>query len=298
MDKLDIDILHSLLDNCRESDRQIGSKIGISGSAVKSRIAKMIKNKVIEDHTIKIEPSVFGYNLVYIVVTGQNTNEILKEIKLVGEPFVVVPVIGGITVCGIVVKENVEQKIEIAKKLMKGSRLLSIFEAGNPEIRSELTKTDVDIIAELAKNPLAKVDELAKKTNLSTKTVARCMQKLQNDEAIQFTIIFDPKKFGQYIPFVVMTRIDGKFDETVKLLKKEFGKSFLMKPFVSKNQLVLFLYSNDIFELDSVTQNIRTSKGVGSADLFIPKKILFQHQWMSIAIREAKSSDRLHLAYH
>jgi DNA-binding Lrp family transcriptional regulator len=232
------------------------------------------------------------------VVSGQNTNEILKEIKLVGEPFVVVPVIGGITVCGIVVKENVEQKIEIAKKLMKGSRLLSIFEAGNPEIRSELTKTDVDVIAELAKNPLAKVDELAKKTNLSTKTVARCMQKLQNDEAVQFTIIFDPKKFGQYIPFVVMTRIDGKFDETVKLLKKEFGKSFLMKPFVSKNQLVLFLYSNDIFELDSVTQKIRTSKGVGSADLFIPKKILFQHQWMSSAIREAKSSDKLHLAYH
>ncbi|MFM7795677.1 MAG: Lrp/AsnC family transcriptional regulator [Candidatus Nitrosotenuis sp.] len=298
MDKLDIDILHSLLDNCRESDRQIGSKIGISGSAVKSRIAKMIKNKVIEDHTIKIEPSVFGYNLVYIVVTGQNTNEILKEIKLVGEPFVVVPVIGGITVCGIVVKENVEQKIEIAKKLMKGSRLLSIFEAGNPEIRSELTKTDVDIIAELAKNPLAKVDELAKKTNLSTKTVARCMQKLQNDEAVQFTIIFDPKKFGQYIPFVVMTQIDGKFDETVKLLRKEFGSSFLMKPFVSKNQLVLFLFSNDIFELDSVTQKIRTSKGVGSADLFIPKKILFQHQWMSSAIREAKSSDKLHLAYH
>ena len=86
--------------------------------------------------------------------------------------------------------------------------------------------------------------------------------------------------------------------ELVIDLKKEFGKSFLMKPFVSKNQLVLFLYSNDIFELDSVTQKIRTSKGVGSADLFIPKKILFQHQWMSSAIREAKSSDRLHLAYH
>ncbi len=38
-------ILNVLLDNCRESDRQIGKKIGISGGAVKSRIQKMIENQ-------------------------------------------------------------------------------------------------------------------------------------------------------------------------------------------------------------------------------------------------------------
>ena len=277
MDKLDLDILHSLLDNCRESDRQIGNNIGISGAAVNSRISKMIKNKTIEDYTIKIEPSVFGYNLLYIVVTGQDTDEILRDIELVGEPFLIVPVIGGITVCGIVVKENVQQ---------------------NPGIRSDLTRTDVDIITELLKNPRSKIDELAKNTKLSTKTIGRSLQKIQNDEAIQFTLIFDPKKFGPYIPFVVMTWINGNFNETLKLLKKEFEKSFLMKPFLSKNQIVLFLYSNNIFELDSVTQNIRKVKGVGSADLFIPKKIIFQQKWVNSAIKDAKTSQRLHLAYN
>lgn len=71
LDKLDVDILHTMLDNCRESDRQIGTRIGISGAAVKSRIAKMIKNGIIEDYTLKIEPPVFGYSLLYIVVTGR-----------------------------------------------------------------------------------------------------------------------------------------------------------------------------------------------------------------------------------
>ena len=41
-------ILSRLLNNCRESDRQIGKNIGISGGAIKSRIRKMLKNKIIE----------------------------------------------------------------------------------------------------------------------------------------------------------------------------------------------------------------------------------------------------------
>jgi DNA-binding Lrp family transcriptional regulator len=298
LDKLDVEILHSLLDNCRESDRQIGTKIGISGAAVKSRIAKMEKNKLIEDYTLKIEPPVFGYSLLYIVVTGQNMHEILKQVELVGEPFLVVPIVGGITVCGIVVKENVSQKIEIAKNLMKDVRLLSIFEAENPGIRSDLTRTDVDIISELLKDPRTKIDDLAKKTKLSTKTITRSLQKLQNDEAIQFTLIYDPTKFDKYIPFVVLAWVSGDLSETLKLLKKEFSGSFLMKPFLSKNQIVLFLFSNNIYELDSITQKVRAVKGVGSADLFIPKKITFPQKWIISAIREARASEKLHLAYH
>lgn len=297
LDKLDVEILHTLLDNCRESDRQIGARIGISGAAVNSRIQKMIKNKTIESFALKIEPSVFGYSLLYIVVTGQDTNEILKQVDLIGEPFLIVPVIGGITVCGIIVKENIQQKIEIAKNLMKDVRLISIFEAENLGIRSDLTRTDVDIIDHLLKEPRAKIEDLAKKTKLSTKTITRSLQKLQNDEAIQFTLIYDPTKFGQYIPFVVLAWINGDFAETLKLLKKEFSSSFLSKPFLAKNQIVLFLFSNDIFELDNITQKVRNTKGVAASDLFIPKKITFPQKWIINAVKEAKASQKLHLAY-
>ena len=297
LDKLDVQILHSLLDNCRESDRQIGTRIGISGAAVKTRIQKMMKNNLIEEFTLKIEPPVFGYSLLYVVVTGQDINEILKQVELIGEPFLVVPIVGGITVCGIVVKENVSQKIELARGLMKDVRLLSIFEAENPGIRSDLTRTDVDIIDQLLKDPRAKIDELAKKTGLSTKTITRSLQKLQNDEAIQFTLIYDPTKFGQYIPFVVLAWVDDDFAQTLKSLKKEFSESFLSKPFLAKNQIVLFLFSNNIFELDSITQKIRTVKGVNSADLFIPKKITFPQKWITNAISEARAKGKLHLAY-
>jgi hypothetical protein len=37
--------------------------------------------------------------------------------------------------------------------------------------------------------------------------------------------------------------------------------------------------------------------GVGSADLFIPKKITFPQKWIINAIKQAHESEKLHLTY-
>lgn len=297
MDELDIQILSMLLDNCRESDRQIGKKIGISGNAVKSRIQKMIQNNVIEKFTLKIEPPVLGYNVVYIVISGQDLNQILKQVKLIGEPFFVVPCVGDITVCSIVIKENVKAKIELAKKIMKDVRVLSIFEAQNPGIRSDLTKTDLEIINVLLENPRARLDEIAKATSLSTKTITRSLDKLQNDEAILFTLIYDPIKLEQFVPYAILTWINKDLDKTLKILKEEFSSSFLQKPFIAKNQIVLFLFSDNIFKIDAVIQKVRKISGIALADLFIPKKITLPQKWIVNAVKTARDSKKLHLMY-
>jgi len=290
-------ILSRLLNNCRESDRQIGKNISISGGAVKSRIRKMLKNRIIEYFALKIEPPVLGYGVIYIVVTGEDLEDILQQVKLIGEPFFVVPCVGGITVCSIVVKENVQQKIELAKNLMKDVRVLTIFEAENPGVNSNLTKTDLHIINELMKDPRQKIESIAKSTNLSTKTITRSIEKLQNDDAVQFTLIYNPTKIKGYIPHAILTWINGDLKKTLEILKNEFSEHFMQIPFVAKNQIVLFMYSDNIFKLDELTQNVRKMPGINSADLFIPKKIALPQKWIKDAILEAKKSPALHLLY-
>lgn len=290
-------ILSRLLNNCRESDRQIGMEIGISGGAVKSRINKMQKRGVIEYFTLKIEPPVLGYGVLYFVVTGENLDEIIQQVKLIGEPFFVVPCVGGITVCSVVVKENVRQKIELAKNLMKDVRILSIFEAENHGISSNLTKTDLEIINELMKNPRQKIDDIAKKTNLSTKTVTRSIEKLENDDAVQFTLIYEPTKLGGYIPFCILAWISGDLQQTLQSIKDQFSENFLQNPFLAKNQIAFFMYSDNVFRMDELTQQIRQIPGVQTADLFIPKKIAFPQEWIKESIKESKKSPTLHLMY-
>ena len=75
---------------------------------------KCKKKGLLKNFASKVEPPVLGYGVLYFVVSGEDIKEILEQVSLVGEPFIVVPCVGGITVCSIVVKENLEQKIELA----------------------------------------------------------------------------------------------------------------------------------------------------------------------------------------
>jgi DNA-binding Lrp family transcriptional regulator len=290
-------ILSLLLDNCRKSDRQIGKKIGISGSAVKSRIQKMVKNGVIEKFCLKIEPPALGFNLFYIVIAGQNQESILQQVNLIGKPFLVVPCVGGITVCGIVVSENIEQKIALTKSLMKDIRVLSIFQAEDHGIPSNLTKTDLEIIEYLIKDPRSKIEDIARLTKLSSKTVTRSLEKFQGADTILFTLIYDPSKLKGYIPYAILVEVKNDFKETLNNLKKKFADSFLQKPFIAKNQIVLFMYSDDIFKLDLLTQKVREISGVSTTDLFIPKKINLPTNWIIDTIKSSKVSKKLHLLY-
>ncbi len=297
LDNLDIKILSRLLNNCRESDRQTGKELGISGGSVKARIRKMEDAQIIEKFIIKVDPPVLGLGVLYIVVSGQNIKEILEQTSLIGKPFVVVPCVGGVVVCGIVVKENLQEKIELAKKLMKDLKVLSIFEAENPEFNSNFTKTDLEILKQLMKDPRQKIESISKKTNLSTKTITRCIEKLDENEGIQFTLVYDPTKIKGFIPHAILTWIDGDLKETLKKMEKKFSDSFLQIPFIAKNQIVLFMYSKDIYNMDILTQKVRNMDNVKSADLFIPKKIIFFHKWLELAIDESKKSPTLHLVY-
>jgi len=297
MDNLDMKILSRLLNNCRESDRQIGKELGLSGGAVRVRIKKMQESGVIEKFIVKIEPPILGHGVLYFVVSGENIQEILEQVSLVGEPYIVVPCVGGVTVCGIAIQENLEQKIELAKKLMKDLRVLSIFEAENLVFNSNLTKTDLEILEELIKEPRQKIERIAKNANLSTKTVTRCIEKLHENDGFQFTLVYNPTKIADFIPHVVLTWIDGDLKDTLENLNNTFSESYLQIPFIAKNQIVLFLYSDSIFKMDELTQKVRTSKNVKSADLFIPKKISFYTDWVKKSIEESKKSPKLHLTY-
>jgi DNA-binding Lrp family transcriptional regulator len=297
LDNLDIKILSRLLNNCRESDRQTGIELGISGGSVKARIRKMEDAQIIEKFIIKVDPPVLGLGVLYIVVSGQNIKEILEQTNLIGKPFVVVPCVGGVVVCGIVVKENLQEKIELAKKLMKDLKVLSIFEAENPGFNSNFTKTDLEILKQLMKDPRQKIESISKKTSLSTKTITRCIEKLNENEGIQFTLVYDPTKIKGFIPHAILAWIEGDLKETLKNLEKKFSDSYLQIPFIAKNQIVLFMYSKDIYEMDNLTHKVRKMDNIKSADLFIPIKITFLHQWLELAIAESKNSPTLHLLY-
>ena len=295
LDNYDMKILGILTIDCRTPDRQIGKKVGLSGVAVKSRITKMIKSGVIQNFTVKVEPPSLGYGVIYMIIPSDNEAGIVKKLKLVGEPFFVVPCLGDITACAIVVEKDLEQKIELVKNLIGNARIVLTMDAKDSEFRADLTKTDFKILEQLLKNPKEKIDSIAKSTKLSTKTVTRTIEKFESNPAIQFTIIYDPRKLEKFIAFALLAMVQNNIKKIKKEIETGFGDYFWQVPFTAKELLVLFMYSDNIYSADTMRHKIKKIDGVAFTEVFFPKKITMPTNWISNSVKNAARSEKLHV---
>ena len=290
-------ILGILTINCRTSDRQIGKKVGLSGVSVKSRITKMVRSGVIQNFTMKVEPPCLGYGVIYLIVPSCDEAGIIKKLKLVGEPFFVVSCLGDITACAIVVEKDMEQKAELVKNLISNARIVLTLDAEESEFKADLTKTDFKILEQLLKNPKEKIDSIAKSTKLSTKTVTRAIERFEANPAIQFTIIYDPKKLEKFIAFALLAMVQTNIKKIKKEIATSFGDYFWQVPFTAKELLVLFMYSDNIYNADTMHHKIKEIDGVAFSEIFFPKKIMMPTNWISNSIKSALSTKKLHVNY-
>ena len=288
-------ILGILTINCRTPDRQIGKKVGLSGVSVKSRITKMERAGIIQDFTMKVEPPSLGYGVIYLVVPSDDEVGIVKKLKLVGEPFFVVPCLGDITACGIVVEKDVEQKTELVKNLISNARIVLTLDPKESEFRADMTKTDFKILDQLLKNPREKIDSMAKSTKLSTKTITRTIEKFEKNPAIQFTIIYDPRKLEKFVAFALLAMVQNDVKKIKKEIEDAFGDHFWQVPFTAKELLVLFMYSDNIYNADVMRHRIKELDGVAFTEVFFPKKITMPTNWIINSIKNASRSERLHV---
>ena len=290
-------ILGILTINCRTSDRQIGKKVGLSGVSVKSRITKMVRSGVIQNFTMKVEPPCLGYGVIYLIVPSDDEAGIIKKLKLVGEPFFVVSCLGDITACAIVVEKDMEQKAELVKNLISNARIVLTLDAEESEFKADLTKTDFKILEQLLKNPKEKIDSIAKSTKLSTKTVTRAIERFEANPAIQFTIIYDPKKLEKFIAFALLAMVQTNIKKIKKEIATSFGDYFWQVPFTAKELLVLFMYSDNIYNADTIHHKIKEIDGVAFSEIFFPKKIMMPTNWINNSIKSALSTKKLHVNY-
>ena len=252
---------------------------------------------IIQNFTMKVEPPCLGYGVIYLIVPSYDEAGIIKKLKLVGEPFFVVSCLGDITACAIVVEKDMEQKAELVKNLISNARIVLTLDAEESEFKADLTKTDFKILEQLLKNPKEKIDSIAKSTKLSTKTVTRAIERFEANPAIQFTIIYDPKKLEKFIAFALLAMVQTNIKKIKKEIATSFGDYFWQVPFTAKELLVLFMYSDNIYNADTMHHKIKEIDGVAFSEIFFPKKIMMPTNWIGNSIKSALSTKKLHVNY-
>ncbi len=89
--------------------------------------------------------------------------------------------------------------------------------------------------------------------------------------------------------------VNGNIKNLLNIMKKQFEDHFMQIPFIAKNQIALFLYSKDIFQMDEMVQKASSIENVIAVENFMPKKISLPQDWIRNGIKENRKSERLHL---
>lgn len=283
MDRTDLNIMRMLLVNGRASYQAVGDELGLSSNAVKNRVMKMIDEGTIGRFIAQIKLETFGYDIIYACISHGNEQEstILDRVKLVGNTFMVINCVGGITVLGIAVRGESEQKMELVKKLVEPAIVINIFSANAIPVK-KLTCTDLMLIRHLIKYPRASVNDIAKAIRISTRTVKRRLDFLAKNEILNFSILYNPAAMHGFIQFSLLLDIDEKkYKEVVGKIYRQLGDHFLLPPppLYQKSMIVVILYSDNVFSMDEMFRTVQNIDGVKNVELSIPTKIDFRLDW-------------------
>ena len=92
VDNIDLQIIRLLARDSRTPYKNIASAVGITPSAAKKRINKMISNGVIRSFAVVINPVIFGYEKECILIIKNidktiKEQDIFKKVSLLGDVF-------------------------------------------------------------------------------------------------------------------------------------------------------------------------------------------------------------------
>lgn len=276
--------MRALLINGRASHQSIANELGLSSNTVKSRIAKMLEDRVIVRFLTNVKLETFGYDIIYAVVRHgpEQEKEILQKVKLLGETFMVIRCVGGVTVLGIAVKGEPDQKADILKTLLDPAIVTSVFPVQSSPIE-RFTRTDLLMMKHLIKYPRATAKDIAKAMRVSPRTVKRRLDALTKKEVMRFMIAYDPAAMRGYIQFSMILDIDPKkYQNVVKQIYEELSQNFLLPPplMYRESAIVVVLYSDNLYTMDEMSKKVMKLDGVRNVDLFLPTRLEFKQEWI------------------
>jgi DNA-binding Lrp family transcriptional regulator len=222
VDNINLQIVRLLARDSRTLYKNIAAAVGITPSAAKKRIKKMISNGLIRSFAVVINPVIFGYEKECILIIKNinktiNEQEIFKKVSLLGDVFLDFEQLEqAATLFVLFVRKGAEDKIGILTDLLKPAEVESIFGSFRP-VNVRIHSSDLEIMKCLLSDPQMPVEDIAKETSLSRKTVARRLEKMRENHVLQFSTStnLSSMQVTGYIEFVVLIRVHAAYHQNV-----------------------------------------------------------------------------------
>jgi DNA-binding Lrp family transcriptional regulator len=165
--------------------------------------------------------------------------------------------------------------------------------------QSYLTPTNLKIIRCLVLNPQMGLADIAGSVSVSTRTCNRILNKLKDEGIVRFSVICNPAAMKGLVVFGLLIYVNDNDRNViaknrsekpsphgvVKVLERlytEFPEyPFLRSPLLSYDNIVIVsVFGNDVFAIDSMFKKILSFQEVKNAELFVFITIKYHKDWI------------------
>ena len=267
----------------------------------------MVCNGIIQSFIVNVNPALFGYERecfmtvkhFYKKTTTISEDDIVKQLNLLGDVRVYAELLQGSAIFAISLRPEAEDKIALVGDLLKQSALDVEYAFMNyRQISMKIHSSDFKIIKALLSNPRMQVEEIAKYTSLSTKTVTRRLEKLRENHIVEFGVIRDMSsmQLTGYIEFAVMIHLedDSLYEYVLERIYQEMQEYFFAIPHANQKEgIFLVFFCPNIPTVDMILGRLESYEGVNGTETFITTKLVYYQDWVKREIDKRLKSEEV-----
>jgi len=256
----------------------------------------MVSNGVIRSFAVVINPVIFGYEkLCFLIVKNIDKTfkeqEVFKKVSLLGGVYSYSEHLGGAAIFALFAKDIAQDKIGILTDLLKPATLETAIATYGP-VTMKIHSSDLVIMKCLLSDPRMLVADIAKEASLSSKTVARRLEKMRENHVLQFIILanLSSLRLTGYTEFVVLIHVKiSSYQNILERIYREL-QEYLFGTFhwdigtFQKEVIFAVFFGPNISTVNLILRRLESYEGVNKVELFITTSFTFHTDWLKSEI--------------
>ena len=305
MDGTDLQIIKILARDSRTTYKSIAADVGITQGAAKERINKMLSNGVIQRFVVLINPIIFGYEKLCVLIVKNITKttkeqDLFKKLSLLGDLVAYSEELEGSYIFRLYVKDITQYKIETVTDLLKPATVKAFFADFSPPPTMKIHSSDLEIMKCLLSDARKSVDNITKETSLSPRTVARRLEKMRGNYVSQFTISrnLTSMRLTGYMEFDVLIHVElARHQSVLEKIYRELDEYLIFIPaWYQREVIVAVFFCANISTTKLILRRLESYNGVNKVESFIRTSITINQNWLKREIDKRMTTNQNYLS--
>lgn len=280
MDEIDKRIILELDSDCRMTYQTMADKLGLSSTAVRKRITKLIESGIIDHFMAALSLAMIDSDLILAIVQTDGSEYQDEFVEEIGSNSSVVQAshvacgkgalyfVFGAT-SGVQALSDFGQFLRTLKSVTNVEIHVLVYPKGKKTV---LTKLQLKVLKYLVDNPRMSIADLAELTGMTARRIRRVIDELQEGSGIDFSIFWNLGKGGLT---EVLLRIEwdeniSNYENITEWLRKQYPLEF-WTPFVSATSPTMFarFVIDNLETIESIAKVVRKSPSVKSVSILV-----------------------------